>query len=299
MTSINSVNVVGQEQNYKKPSKGAIIGGTIAGFMVNNVSSGLPVMLTTSETANRMKKLSQTLTPDEFRHVEVAVVDAMKKTGLKDKGVEIIETTAENAEKVQNIMAKEANIGFLKFLPKPLKRLVQKQSIDELSRGVNACYVQTANKIVVPKDNNLILSHFHEIGHAMNANLSKVGKVLQKSRSASALSLPILLIALFKTKKAEGEQPKNKLDKATTFIKNNAGKLTFMTFVPVLLEEGLASLKGNKLAKELLNPELAKKVAKSNALGFASYFVIATITSLGIYLGTKVKDKIAHNKVIS
>ena len=75
------------------------------------------------------------------------------------------------------------------------------------------------------------------------------------------LALPIALIALLKTKKAEGEQPTGVVDKATDFIKNNAGKLTFATFIPTLIEEAMASIKGNKMAKELLNPQMAKKIA--------------------------------------
>ncbi|MBQ2611149.1 hypothetical protein IJF81_02015, partial [bacterium] len=85
----------------------------------------------------------------------------------------------------------------------------------------------------------------------MNANLSKFGKILQKCRPMALLAIPVSQIALWKTKKAPGEEPKNGLDKTTTFIKNNAGKLTFLAFLPTLLEEGLASVKGNKLAKKL------------------------------------------------
>lgn len=132
----------------------------------------------------------------------------------------------------------------------------------------------------------------------MNANLSKFGKILQKCRPMALLAIPVSLIALWKTKKAPGEEPKNGLDKTTTFIKNNAGKLTFLAFLPTLLEEGLASVKGNKLAKKLLNPELAKKVAKTNALGFSSYALLATLSGLGVYLGTKVKDAIASKKLV-
>lgn len=131
----------------------------------------------------------------------------------------------------------------------------------------------------------------------MNANLSKIGKILQKNRALAMLSLPIALIALLKTKKAPNEEPKNKLDKITTFIKNNAGKLTFATFLPTIAEEGLATIKGNKLAKQLLDPELAKKVAKTNALGLSSYILLATLSAIGIHLGVKVKDAIAKPKI--
>ena len=144
----------------------------------------------------------------------------------------------------------------------------------------------------------LSLAGFHEAGHAMNANLSKVGRFLQNCRKAPLLSMPIAAIALLKTKKAPGEEPTSKTDKATTFIKENAGKLTFAAWLPVLAEEGLATLKGNKFAKQLLNPELAKKVVKTNAYGYSSYLLAAVLSGVGICAGTKVKDAIASKKEI-
>ena len=57
--------------------------------------------------------------------------------------------------------------------------------------------------------------------------------------------------------------------------------LTFATFLPIIIEEGVATLKGNKYAKRFLSPELAKKISHS---------------STGAYLGTKVKDSIASRK---
>lgn len=132
----------------------------------------------------------------------------------------------------------------------------------------------------------------------MNANLSKVGKILQKCRHLSLLAMPIAAIALFKTKKAPGEKTENQIGKATNFVKNNAGKLTFLAWLPTVVEEGLATFKGNKAAKQLLDSDLAKKVAKTNALGFSTYLLSAVLSSVGIYAAKKVKDKIAAPKEI-
>ena len=80
------------------------------------------------------------------------------------------------------------------------------------------------------------------------------------------------------------------------FIKENAGKLTFALNIPILLEEGMATMKGNKLAKSVLSPQLAKKVAKTNRLGFATYLCLAVGSGVGVYLATKVRDAIVHGK---
>lgn len=289
-----NVNMNAQEQTYKKPGAGAVIGGVVAGSAVNNLTK-ISSNIVSPKLSKTMQNLSNSLTTDQFSKVEKAINDTLTTSGLKDKGVSIIKATAENAEEINNIITKEADRGIFKHLPKQCKELLGTIYSSQMASGENACYTFGAKKIIMP-EKKLGLAVFHEAGHAMNANLSKFGKILQKCRPMTILALPVAMIALFKTKKAEGEEPKNGLDKATTFVKNNAGKLTFAAFLPMVLEEGLASLKGNNYAKKLLSPELAKKVAKTNALGFASYLALATTSALGICLGTKVKDAIAHKK---
>lgn len=163
--------------------------------------------------------------------------------------------------------------------------------------GKNAFYSFNSKKIIMP-EKGLSLAVFHEAGHAANQNFSTIGKMLQKCRGLSLLSLPISIIALFKTKKAPNQEPKGAIDKTTTLVKENAGKLTLATFIPLLLEEGLASIKGNNFAKKTLSPELVKKVSKTNALGFSTYLGLAAFSSLGTYLGVKVKDAIAKPKLV-
>ena len=67
------------------------------------------------------------------------------------------------------------------------------------------------------------------------------------------------LKTLLKRKKLDGEEPKNNFDKATTFIKNNVGKLAALSFAPLIAEELAASYKGEKLAKAAQNEYLHKK----------------------------------------
>ena len=288
-----SVNM--QEQNYKKPSVGTIIGGVIAGSTVARLATS-PHKLVTPQILKQMREISNSLSEDEFRQVEKAVSDTIKNSGLEAKGVSIIKATSENAKEISKIVGKEIDRGLLKYLPKQVKEIIGDIFSSQMASGKNACYTFVSKKIIMP-EKGLGLALFHEAGHAMNANLSKFGKILQQCRPMTLLAAPIALIALWKTQKAPGEEPKNRLDKTTTFIKNNAGKLTFLAFVPLLLEEGLATIKGNNFAKKLLSPELAKKVAKTNALGFSTYLLMATLNGLGIYLGTKVKDSIARNKL--
>ena len=287
-----------QETKYKNPTPLAIAGGVIAGGITNSAVKIGQDAITGLFISRALKNTSKNISTDEFKQLETAIENTINNSGLKEKGVEIIKATKENSKKITDIISKDFSCGVMKFAPKSIKEFLSKNVVSQIEDGANALYAVSAKKIIMPEGGKLGLALFHEAGHAMNANLSKFGKVLQKCRPLTLLAIPISLIALLKTKKAPDEQPKNKLDKATTFIKNNAGKLTFAAFLPAILEEGLASLKGNKFAKQLLSPDLAKKVAKTNALGFTSYLLAATLSAVGLYAGVKVKDAIAHKKEI-
>lgn len=109
-------------------------------------------------------------------------------------------------------------------------------------------------------------------------------------------SLPI--IAMCKRKKAEGEETTGPIDKVTTFIKENVGKLTTLAFIPVIAEEFKATARGNKIAKELLSPELASKVAKCNKMGGLTYVVLGISAGVGAFVANKIKDAIAKPKLV-
>ncbi len=290
-----SVGTNTNEATYVNPSTSTIVGGVVAGGVVSGVTK-LPHCLVATKTVNNMQKLSSSLTPDEFVQVEKAISSALKESGVAAKGVSIVKYTSQNADEISMIINKEIDKSVLKYLPKNVKEKVVKSYLMQLEDGMNAFCVFKANKILRP-EKDLALTLFHEIGHSINATSSKLGKILQKCRPMSLLALPISAIALIKTKKAPREEPQNGTDKAMTFVKNNAGKLTFAAFLPVLFEEGLATIRGNKLAKQTLNADLAKKVAKANTLGFSTYLLMATLSGLGIFLGTKVKDSIASKKL--
>lgn len=296
--SINEVSQVNQtnQSQYQKPGVLACTGGILAGGTVKGLTA-LPTRLINPKIMGKIKTIED-LTEDEFVKVANGIENSMVKSGLKDKGVEILRTTPENSAKIEEALTKEFNKSYAKFLPSKLKDFLKNNLQIDVKAGQNAFCLFKSNKIILP-EKELALTAFHEMGHAANANFGMIGKVLQKCRPLTILALPIALIALFKTKKAPDEKPNGILDKTTDFIKNNAGKLTFLSFAPMLLEEGLASVKGLKFAKEVLNPELVAKVAKTNKFAYLTYLGLALASSAGIYLGAKTKDAIAKPKLIN
>lgn len=291
ITKCNALANTKTETPAKESSNtGKRIGAGLTGYFAGRLLMKTP-QFSTPVFLKKMTKMGDELSRDEFTKLVDSAKTAARDSGLTDKGVSFIKACSENADEIKEAVATEYNAGKMaKVMPQKLKQLYIGNIAKSIKNGENACYLPSVKKIVTPQDGGLVLSVFHETGHAMNANMSKIGSLLQKSRSLSALAVPILLIALIKDKKQEGEEPKGKLDKAGDFVKNNAGKLAFLSFMPTVIEEGLASFKGNKMAKELLDPSLAKKVAKTNALGFATYVIGAAAAGLGVYCASKIRD---------
>ena len=293
MTIVNN-----QEKTYKQPSTGAIVGGTICGMIVQGLANKTALRGISPKIVKEIVEISKALTDDEFKTVQTAVDKTIEISGLSSKGVCMIRAGKEDSKQVKNILQTAFNNNILtRHFPQIIKDHYVKMISSMITNGQNAAYVHDAKTILTSKK-SLALALFHETGHAMNHKLSTVGNMLRKSKMLGVLTLPIALIALLKTKKAPNQEPKGKTDKTTTFIKNNAGKLTFLTFIPLILEEGLASHNGNIYAKKLLKPELAKKVTRTNAIAISTYLILATLSSIGIALGVKLKDSIAKPKLV-
>ncbi len=325
MCAVISTNDGRQYQTPGRSSQaGAIIAGSMAGGMVS-----IPFQFRSLHLINKMKMMNKGLDTVELRN---AVNKALDSSGMRAKGVELINPISFGEKPifdfpfgfsiggvkeaagntVDNIILKvipipsdlELKKALLTEMPAKLRRtrlgeIYISYMEDTLTKGNNACYLPKANKVVV-NIRELGTAAFHEIGHAMNRNASKFWKVMQKSRTPSLLfagAVPI--IALFKRKKVEGEEPKNVVDKATTFIKNNCGVLTTAAFVPVVAEELKATQRGNKLAKQLLSPEIYKKVVKTNRIGAATYIMTGLVAGGATFVGSYVRDLCSKPKKIN
>lgn len=289
------------QKKYKNPSTWTSIGGIAVGIIAQNIigSVSLPVA---GKIVDKMKQLSD-LPDDEFKQVETAIDKALKNTGLSEKGVTIKKVpTVEVESYLDKCLAlvdpvestKHGNNSYYSknsegTLFDKLKKMLPKEKAEAL-----------LSKTIYRPEKNLSLIVFHEMGHAANEHFSGLGKFLQKIRGPLIKIAPItiLLIGLLKTKKAPDEKPRKTTDKINTFIKNNAGKLTFLALTPMLIEEAMASIKGCKFAKDAgLSKELLAKVTKANKVAYLTYFISAILAPIGITLGIKVKDAIAHKKL--
>lgn len=286
-TRINYANNGSQYQKYQKSGVLKEGVGVAAGLGATTAAQylSLPAGMLAIE---KMQKLGKSCSEADVVEIRKGMEKALDISGMKAKGVAIIDyagTPIKNEKlsifgRVKQTIIDQVKIGAA------------------ISEGRNAGYSSTANKVIINTE-KLGPAGFHEIGHAINFNNSKFWRALQKYRLfAPLVALSIAGVAILKRKKADGEKPTGFFDRTTTFIKNNAGKLAFGAMVPMIAEEVMASVRGNKLAKSLLSPELAKKVIKSNRWGALSYVGAAAAVGLAATLGSKVRDKIASPKPV-
>jgi len=138
--------------------------------------------------------------------------------------------------------------------------------------GKNAAYTREAIELNMEK---MPLAAFHEIGHAFNQQHSKVLKAIQNMRpilvglGILATFLPRLIKPTYKYDDEQmtlGEKVKNKVRKLSPAI-------AAACYAPVVVEEGIASIRASQFAKPLLEPENYKKMARGNICGFLTYFL--------------------------
>lgn len=292
----NKVIVTKNNEVYKNPS-------TLGG-----IGAGLVGMTVASPVANLTKKPFAKMALAEINNLSTqgdlyksAAAKAFENSGLANKGVELIDASKLSAEEISKI-TQEAMPKWINKLPEKVKGPVTSMleaQIKGLKNGNNAAFIPNTNKILVSGE-KMSGATFHEMGHALNKNTPGIGRVLAKLRQPGMiLASAAVLIGAFKRKKAEGEEPKGIIDRTTTFVKNNAGKLAFAGFIPLLAEEGLASIKGAKMAKPLLSPEAYKNLNKMHGKAFLTYLGAAVCMGLAARTASWVHDKLSAPKRIA
>ena len=234
----------------------------------------------------------------------IGIAKQAKRIGnLPADKIELLHKTAEQAIKDTGLAAKGVNIQYLKEPAIKSKKFFPiKNIIKQIKLGFNAAYCPLgipnkvrANTILMPEKGVPFLA-FHEIGHAMNFNLSKASKALYYVARYAPQIAPLIALYGILTTKSENKDGKEltKGQKINNFIRNNAGKLAFGAMVPQLIEEGLATIKGQKLANKMLSPELAKTVLKGNATCYLTYLLGAIGIGVGSWAAVKIKDKLVE-----
>lgn len=230
----------------------------------------------------------------------------LKRSGLKQDGVDIFDINRENASEVMKTVNARCKKKTKKVvIPESIKKILyrgrikqNREGMSQVLDGYNACVMSNSSAVLINLD-KLSLPGFHELGHLYkNNNLGR--KILVKLKMPMIRNVvpAILLVGLLKDKKNEAEAPKNSFDKATDFIKNNCGKLTSLCFLPLLTEEAIASINAAKLAKGVLDKSMLKTMCKYNAFAWSTYLAGAALAGLTSYLGVLTRDEIVEKNFI-
>lgn len=239
-----------------------------------------------------MKRYNEQLNENEITDIKEAAKKIIEEKGLVQKGVKLSDFSEISVQSLNNISpilsntitsAQNGDNAFFGGLKGPLG-----------AKG------QFANEICCNMK-KLPMAVFHEIGHAFNANKSGFWKIMQKMRRpASMLTAALVCYSMFsKSEETNNEnQDKNneptKGQKVKKFINDNIGKLTFLSMVPILAEEAMASIRGSSYVKEYLNKDLAKQVSKMQKVTYITYASTAVFYGLSAYLAKKAKNMVKN-----
>ena len=287
-----SVGTVQNNSAYEQALEGQGVWAGIAASCACGYIGRLPSKAILKDMYTMNDKLSTTQISD----VRNAIQSGLKESKLVQKGVKFLECPVMKPEGFWQKLFSGSPV-LSTFFGKNACFLGQIKKNKEpywIENGVKT--IVEGNTILTAKG-KMVYSWFHEMGHALNFNNGGIAKILQKMRGpATVASIIIPTFALLsKSKKENGEKPVSKQEKTTNFIRNNAGKLTLLCFLPALIEEGLATAKGQKWAEKLLSQDVAKKALKHNKLAFLTYVIGALATSYAAYAGVKAKDMYIEN----
>lgn len=256
---------VADNTQNNKPSTSRKVLGIGSGIVVGLCP--LPVLLRDKITASLPKALESKQRRllvsaeefDSFENIERYAEEIILNSGLKDKKVEI---KNENSPKL--LLAR--------FNPK--------------------------NNAILINERGFYPSVFQEIGHALNFHAGGFSKFLLRTKGICARIVPIigisgLFVKVLHTK--TDSKNKNIWEKAKDIYSDNAALTLCSAYVPILLEEGLASKKALKLAKPYLTKAQQQKHIKFLILSFCSCLMIpilfASATNLGVYTKNKIVGK--------
>ncbi len=224
--------------------------------------------------SNKMLDTAKSMSNDERNAISACIDKVLEKAKLT------------NLIKIENITSKTK-------IPDDFS--LNAQQLQELINGTNAFCA--GGKIYINQDisPNLLL---HELGHAHSNHFSKLSNKLIPYY-ASFKKIPFIIA--FASLLLSEEKPKDggeltKFQKAKNVFRKALPFVAVVPSLPCVVEEGMASAKAGKWAKEYLSPKVAKKVIKSYKFGFLTYVATPIAAFLISFFGAKLKDFLERDK---
>lgn len=206
--------------------------------------------------------------------------------------------------KQRRLLAKAEEFDSYENIEKCAKEIISNEGLtgveikrDNSTKLLLARFNPKSNAIQI-NEKGFYPSVFQEIGHALNFHNGGFTKFLLRTKGICARVVPLIGISgLFVKVLHNKTDSKNKsaFEKAKDIYSDNAALTLCSAYVPILLEEGLASKKALKLSKPYLTKAQQEKHIKFLILSFCSCLMIpvlfASATNLGVYTKNKIVGK--------
>lgn len=229
--------------------------------------------------------------PDiSFDQIDLVSKDMIKTHDLEKKGLTHIYLDQSNEKQaLEKTIEGIQNHGQYKHIGKEAIEESAKPLLYTVKKGLNAFYMKASNFAVTAKNKAYLMPH--ELGHAVNANSGKIlNKMILKAKNLRVIAPSILFMNAVSND--INKEDDSKVKKTRNFLERNAAKLTFLSFVPLLAEEGLASTHALKHAKKVLGKKKIGTFLKSYGVGYASYLGAAVTATAAMHLAMQEKKKI-------
>lgn len=277
------------KENYQ-PSTSRQIAGIAAGSLVFAIP--VPFAIKNKITPISDKKIEKQKNIiqkfikeiDSFETIKNHACNIILESGLKEKGVKLVIWSKDDLKKMKPLPEPKTFSQKIKYTK--IKNLYK-----VMSNGTNAYFERIRNNVHINKK-NLYSAVFHELGHAENFH-SKSTRWLSILRNKSKRATPYVALGCFAVGVFAKKKGKDEKKDFKNFVHDNAGKLTFLVFSPIIIEEALASLRGFSMAKKYLSTAQQKFHIRNQAFALSTYVLHGMILAMAPTLGLFIKDKVA------
>ena len=289
-------NKISEEKDKRKLHRVPIIvGSSIAGGIFAYAGNNLTHKAMLKDAKNLQKYITpevvdKTMELPEIKKLNVDLVDARWTEKHSDvaKKIRGAKNELQNSQR-NSICKKLGNLRLNAYRKKLHAYPMGKQASFSLS--------MIGDNIILNKQRGGAFV-FHELGHAKNCRSNNIIKKLMIKSKNPIISGALIIAGLCcaTIPRAKEEEKNTFWGKTKNVLKNNCVGITALGGLMIPLEEGIASIRGAKIAKKILPKEQLRLVNKMNLKAFCSYGSMAAGAILATYLASKIFDKVVESK---
>jgi len=248
---------------------------------------------------NIIKKSTKNINTNHFNEIKISAKKMIDDFESQDTPINLIDASRKDFaikdnkeyETYKKQLSNSKN-PFKRFLKKTILKNFEKK-LKSWKNGTNAVAFSTIPQTIIINMEKFPQAIFHEAGHCVDFR-SLAYKSLKNLQIPPNIILPAIIIpTLVYPFKQNDKTPQNPLISVWKFINKHYAALIGILSFPLLRNEFMANVHGQKLAKHYIKSKSAlKTITKNNILSFTSYIVIPAISITSGSIGNSVKNKL-------